>query len=61
MKKLYNSPELSILELTQKHTILAGSPDGFNNTLDDTNEITPEEMLGRRHRNVWDDEEEEDF
>lgn len=35
MKKMYIIPETEIEIMTEKETILAGSPDGFNNTLNE--------------------------
>ena len=61
MKKAYINPETSIVLVTMQ-PMLAGSPDGFNNTPDDTTTITPDEMLSREKRkSVWDEEEEEEL
>ena len=60
MKKTYINPETSIVLLTM-HTMIAGSPDGFNKELDnsDENAITPDQMLSReKQRSVWEEEEE---
>ena len=62
MKKTYINPEISDV-LMGMEAILAGSPDGFNNDLDDNNPVDPDNILSRR-RTVWDDEEsfdEEEF
>ena len=55
MKKSYINPETDIVLLTLQ-TMIADSIEGFSQELDDENEITPEEMLSRRHNNVWDEE-----
>lgn len=62
MKKTYLSPKTIMLLIATHKMIAASNPEGFNGTLDDENEITPDQMLSRRH-NVWDDgiEEEEEF
>ena len=46
-----------IVMLTEKVMILAGSPDGFSNSLDDTNEVEASAALSRQS-SVWGDEEE---
>jgi len=59
MKKTYINPTLAVTEITVNQMILAGSPEGFNNDVDDTNTINPEDMLSRRRsRSVWGDDEE---
>ena len=63
MKKAYINPETCIV-LVGMQTMMAGSnPDGFNGTPKDDTTITPEEMLTRRRKSVWDDgmEEEEEM
>lgn len=55
MKKSYINPETDIVLLTLQ-TMIADSIEGFNQELDDKNEIEPEDMLSRRHNNVWDEE-----
>ena len=57
MKKIYQMPEINIVMLTEKVMILAGSPDGFSNSLDDTNEVEASAALSRQS-SVWGDEEE---
>lgn len=62
MKKIYMKPCTEVVKLTGRVSVLAGSPKGFNNNPDNDDPITPEEMLSRRYRTVWDDDEgEEDF
>ena len=36
MKKIYMSPTMDVIELKHQQTLLAGSVDGFNGALDDT-------------------------
>ena len=57
MKKIYQMPETAVVEITSKATILAGSPEGFNNDLDDTNGVDGSAALSR-HSTVWGDDEE---
>ena len=57
MKKIYQMPETAVVEITSKATILAGSPDGFSNDLDETNGVDGSAALSR-HSSVWDDDEE---
>lgn len=57
MKKIYQMPETAVVEITSKATILAGSPEGFNNDLDDTNGVDGSAALSRRS-SVWGDDEE---
>ena len=62
MKKIYMSPETCIVLLSVQKMI-AASPDGFNKNLDNDDPITdPNDLLSRRgrHRDVWDDEGEEE-
>ena len=64
MKKTYINPETCIVLLTMQSMIAGSNPQGFNENLDNDNPITPDEMLSRRQRSVWDDEEleeEEEF
>jgi hypothetical protein len=47
MKKIYMSPTMDVIELKHQQTLLAGSVDGFNSTLDNTggdggNALAPE-------------------
>ena len=59
MKKIYMSPETSIV-LIATQGMIATSVDGFKKDLDNDNTITnPNDLLSRR-RNAWDDEEEEE-
>ena len=58
MKKIYQMPEMNIVMLTEKAMILAGSPVGFANQLDDENTVTGDAALSRQS-SVWGDEEEE--
>ncbi len=59
MKKTYFSPATDVLEIEVKEMILAGSPEGFTNDVDEKDPIDPENMLSRRRNNsVWGDEEE---
>ena len=57
MKKIYQMPETAVVEITSKATILAGSPDGFSNDLDETNGVDGSAALSR-HSSVWGDDEE---
>jgi len=59
MKKTYISPETLVLKL-QHQSIICASPDGFNKELDNDNTITPGDMLSRRRRDIWQDEEDEE-
>ena len=56
MKKIYQMPETAVVEITSKATILAGSPDGFKNELDETG-VDGSAALSR-HSSVWGDDEE---
>ena len=60
MKKTYLSPETSLLLIATTNMIAVSKPEGFNENPDDEKTISPDDMLSRR-RNVWDDEEEEDY
>ena len=62
MKKTYMSPKAFEIKISTRG-MLTGSktPEGFNKTLDNENTITPGDMLSRRHQDVWEDEEEEDW
>ena len=55
MKKSYINPETDIVLLTLQ-TMIADSIEGFNPELEEDETITAEEMLSRRHNNVWDEE-----
>ena len=59
MKQTYISPETLVLKL-QHQSIICTSPDGFKKDLDDNVITDPEEILSRRRRDVWEDEEDED-
>ena len=56
MKKTYLKPE-TISCLIHMQQMIAASVEGFDATLDDDNTIGTEDMLSRRHNNVWEDEE----
>lgn len=59
MKKTYMSPD-TLQTLISAQAVLIGAsqnPDGFSENLDDDNPIETEDMLSRRHNNVWEDEE----
>lgn len=62
MKKTYMSPKAFEIKIST-HNIMGASqnPEGFNKTLDNENTITSGDMLSRRHQDVWEDEEEEDW
>ena len=62
MKKTYMSPKTFEIKIST-HNIMGASknPEGFKETLDNENTITPDQMLSRRRQDVWDDEEEEDW
>ena len=56
MKKTYLKPE-TISCLIHMQQMIAASIEGFNAELDNDNPIETEDMLSRRHNNVWEDEE----
>jgi len=58
MKKTYFSPATDVLDIEVKEMILAGSPEGFTNNLDDDTTIETSEMLSRK-TSVWGDDEDE--
>lgn len=63
MKKTYMSPKAFEIKISTRG-MLTGSnknPAGFNGALDNDNTITPDQMLSRRHQDMWDDEEGEDW
>ena len=61
MKKIYEMPVTEVMKIAT-HTILAGSPGKPNAAVDSIEDsIDPNEIESRRHNNVWDDEEEENY
>jgi hypothetical protein len=54
MKKTYIIPTTEIEILTEQETILAGSPDGFDNNLSET-PTDGDNALGREDDDLWED------
>jgi hypothetical protein len=59
MKKTYINPKAEYIQMDLE-SLIAASPEGFNKELDDDNTITPGDMLSRRRRDIWEDEEDEE-
>jgi hypothetical protein len=56
MKKTYIIPTTEIEILTEQETILAGSPDGFDNNLGgDADAVDGGDALGREDDDLWED------
>ena len=59
MKKTYIAPSIESMETCAEDTLLTASAQQPT-TLFDSETADGNESLSRRHRNVWDDEEEEE-
>ena len=61
MKKIYQNPKLEVIKISTP-TIMAGSVEAPNATVDPNEEsVDPDKIESRRHNNVWDDAEEEEM
>ncbi len=62
MKKTYMMPSTQVLDVKIERLLTTGSeldihtPTGEDDTVDN-----PDDLLSRRHNDVWDDEDEEDY
>jgi hypothetical protein len=54
MKKTYITPATEVITLAEKETLLAGSPDGFNNDLGTTT-VDGGNALEREDDDLWED------
>lgn len=61
MKKTYMSPKAIEIQISTRAILTGSKVEGFYETLDDTHNITSGDLLSRRHQDVWEDEEEEDW
>lgn len=60
MKKTYIQPSLVSMLIRTDHSLLAASGEVTPTVMIDDETADGDESLSRRHRNVWDDEEEEE-
>ena len=60
MKKIYESPEMLVVNVQVARMIAASEIEGFAPEIDDEEGVGGGDALSRRRHNQWEDEEEED-
>ena len=60
MKKIYESPEMLVVNVQVAKMIAASDPQNQNLSIDEEMIDDGNEIGSRRYRNAWEDEEEED-
>ncbi len=61
MKKIYIQPTMKVAEMDTRQPLLTASGDKLNINKKTNDAVEENTQLSRRHRSVWDDDEEEEY